>query len=107
MHIFINLLDNAIKYNVPGGKVELHCEARDGKVWITVSDTGIGIPVESRDKIFEPFYTVNRDRARASGGTGLGLSLVRNLVEKQGGSIELMETEGAGSAFQLSFPEVG
>ncbi|MNB75276.1 Signal-transduction histidine kinase senX3 [compost metagenome] len=73
---------------------------------ITVSDTGIGIPSEAREKIFEPFFTVNRDRARASGGTGLGLSLVRNLVEKQGGSIALLETEGEGSAFRLSFPQI-
>ncbi|CAM4215045.1 sensor histidine kinase [Paenibacillus typhae] len=106
MHIFINLIDNAIKYNVPDGAVNLHSEVHGEQVEITVSDTGIGIPAEARDKIFEPFYTVNRDRARASGGTGLGLSLVRNLVEKQGGSIVLLETEGTGSAFRLSFPLV-
>lgn len=106
MHIFINLLDNAIKYNVPEGTVHLHSKIRDGRVWITVRDSGIGIPPDSRDKIFEPFYTVNRDRSRQSGGTGLGLSLVRNLVEKQNGRIELLKTEGEGSAFQLSFPVV-
>jgi signal transduction histidine kinase len=106
MHIFINLLDNAIKYNVPQGSVHVRSEVREERVWITISDTGIGIPAEARDKIFEPFYTVNRDRARASGGTGLGLSLVRNLVEKQNGSIVLLKPEGEGSAFQLSFPLV-
>ncbi|AIQ50322.1 sensor histidine kinase [Paenibacillus sp. FSL R7-0331] len=106
MHIFINLIDNAIKYNVPGGTVSLRSEVREDRVEITVSDTGIGIPSEAREKIFEPFFTVNRDRARASGGTGLGLSLVRNLVEKQGGSIALLETEGEGSAFRLSFPQI-
>ncbi|KWX74134.1 histidine kinase [Paenibacillus riograndensis] len=104
MHIFINLLDNAIKYNVPQGTVHLHGRVRDHRVWITVRDSGIGIPAESRDKIFEPFYTVNRDRSRQSGGTGLGLSLVRNLVEKQNGTIELLEPDGEGTAFQLSFP---
>ncbi|MFD1910332.1 ATP-binding protein [Paenibacillus rhizoplanae] len=57
-------------------------------------------------KIFEAFYTVNRDRSRASGGTGLGLSLVRNLVEKQGGTIALLESSGEGAAFELSFPLV-
>lgn len=106
MHIFINLLDNAIKYNVPQGSVHLHSEVRDQRVWITIKDSGIGIPSEARDKIFEPFFTVNRDRSRASGGTGLGLSLVRNLVEKQNGTISLLETEGEGTAFQLSFPRV-
>lgn len=106
MHIFINLLDNAIKYNVPQGSVHLHSEIRDQRVWITIKDSGIGIPPEARDKIFEPFFTVNRDRSRASGGTGLGLSLVRNLVEKQNGTITLLETEGEGTAFELSFPRV-
>lgn len=104
MHIFINLLDNAIKYNVPEGSIRLHSEVRDQRVWITVEDSGIGIPEESREKIFEPFYTVNRDRSRASGGTGLGLSLVRNLVEKQNGTIVLLDTPGGGTAFELSFP---
>ncbi|WP_342438037.1 HAMP domain-containing sensor histidine kinase [Paenibacillus sp. FSL L8-0436] len=106
MHIFINLLDNAIKYNVPQGSVHLHSEVRDQRVWITIKDSGIGIPSEARDKIFEPFFTVNRDRSRASGGTGLGLSLVRNLAEKQNGTITLLETEGEGAAFELSFPRV-
>ena len=106
MHIFINLLDNAIKYNVPEGTIHIHCETREGRVWLTIRDSGIGIPEEARDKIFEPFYTVNRDRSRQSGGTGLGLSLVRNLVEKQNGSIALLETEGEGSTFQLSFPAI-
>jgi len=104
MHIFINLLDNAIKYNVPQGTIQINNEIRDHRVWITIRDTGIGIPEESRDKIFEPFYTVNRDRSRQSGGTGLGLSLVRNLVEKQNGTITLLDQEGEGSAFLLSFP---
>lgn len=106
MHIFINLLDNAIKYNVPQGSIHLHSEVREQRVWITVQDSGIGIPEASRDKIFEAFYTVNRDRSRASGGTGLGLSLVRNLVEKQGGTIALLEGSGEGAAFELSFPLV-
>jgi len=104
MHIFINLLDNAIKYNVPQGTIHITCEHRDSRVWITIRDSGIGIPGEARDKIFEPFFTVNRDRSRQSGGTGLGLSLVRNLVEKQHGTIALLDTAGEGSAFQLSFP---
>ncbi|WP_283657992.1 HAMP domain-containing sensor histidine kinase [Paenibacillus sp. RC343] len=104
MHIFINLLDNAIKYNVPQGTIHVHSELRDNRVRITIRDSGIGIPEEARERIFEPFYTVNRDRSRQSGGTGLGLSLVRNLVEKQNGSITLLETEGEGSVFELSFP---
>lgn len=106
MHIFINLLDNAIKYNTTGGSILVSSGQKDGRVVITVSDSGIGIPAEAREKIFEPFYTVNRDRSRQSGGTGLGLSLVKNLVEKQGGTITLLDTEGPGSVFELSFPAV-
>lgn len=90
MHIFVNLIDNAIKYNVPGGSIVVSSAIADGHVTISVLDTGIGIPKEARDKIFEPFYTVNKDRARISGGTGLGLSLVQQLIEAQGGKLQLI-----------------
>lgn len=102
-HIFINLLDNAIKYNIPGGKIMVHNEIQDGQVRIEVKDTGIGIPVDLQEKIFAPFYTVHKDRSRQSGGTGLGLALVKELVEKQKGSIALLESEGKGSNFMVSF----
>ncbi|ASA25237.1 sensor histidine kinase [Paenibacillus donghaensis] len=105
-HIVINLLDNAIKYNVPQGTIHVRTMTGGGVVRIEISDSGIGIPGEARDRIFEPFYTVNRDRSRQSGGTGLGLSLVHNLVEKHGGSITLLETEEEGTAFELSFPAI-
>jgi signal transduction histidine kinase len=109
MHMVLNLLDNAIKYNKPGGKVLLFNEAvrnRDGQGWmnITVRDTGIGIPEEARAKIFDPFYTVSDDRSRAHGGTGLGLSLVKGLAEKQGGTVELAATGPEGSEFVLTLP---
>ncbi|MFC3749405.1 sensor histidine kinase [Paenibacillus sp. GCM10012306] len=106
MHIFINLLDNAIKYNVSGGSINIFCAQQESRVRVIVRDSGIGIPQDAREKIFEPFYTVNRDRSRQSGGTGLGLSLVQNLVEKHHGTIELLDTEEPGSVFVLSFPAV-
>lgn len=109
MHMILNLLDNAIKYNRPGGTVTLANEAdRDSqghdRMVIKVSDTGIGIPDEARERIFDPFYTVSSDRSRVHGGTGLGLSLVRNLAEKQHGYVEVAETSPNGSTFVVTLP---
>ncbi|MCD9023992.1 sensor histidine kinase [Cohnella silvisoli] len=103
VHIMINLLDNAIKYNLPGGQIVVSDHEAEGKVVIEVADTGIGIPEEARSKIFEPFYTVNKDRSRQTGGTGLGLALVKQLVEKHRGTIELISTDD-GTTFRLCFP---
>ncbi|MGV2884790.1 sensor histidine kinase [Paenibacillus taichungensis] len=109
MHIFINLLDNAIKYNVPGGVIRVSNELRmqERQAVICIFNSGTPIPDEAREKIFEPFYTVNKDRARKTGGTGLGLSLVKQFVEKQGGTISLLPGDpqhGEGTTFQLVFP---
>lgn len=102
-HIFMNLLDNAIKYNVPGGQAIVTSTVEDRRVVVEVKDTGIGIPEEARDHLFEPFYTVNKDRSRLAGGTGLGLSLVKVLVERHGGTIEWLESN-AGTVFRVIFP---
>ncbi|CAM4442872.1 sensor histidine kinase [Paenibacillus xylanexedens] len=109
MHIFINMLDNAIKYNVPDGVIRVKNELRmqEHQAVIRIYNSGTPIPVEAREKIFEPFYTVNKDRARKTGGTGLGLSLVKQFVEKQGGTITLLAgdpEDGEGVTFQLMFP---
>ncbi|SLK05715.1 MULTISPECIES: sensor histidine kinase [unclassified Paenibacillus] len=109
MHIFINLLDNAIKYNVPGGVIRVSNELRmqERQAVIRIFNSGTPIPDEASEKIFEPFYTVNKDRARKTGGTGLGLSLVKQFVEKQGGTISLLPGDpkhGEGTTFQLVFP---
>ncbi|MFC5702945.1 sensor histidine kinase [Cohnella faecalis] len=102
-HIFINLLDNAIKYNVPGGQAIVTGTVEDRRVVVEVKDTGIGIPEEARAHLFEPFYTVNKDRSRLTGGTGLGLSLVKVLVERHGGTIEWLESK-TGTVFRVIFP---
>lgn len=109
MHIFINLLDNAIKYNVPGGAIRVRNELRmqEQQAVIRIFNSGTPIPEEAQEKIFEPFYTVNKDRARKTGGTGLGLSLVKQFVEKQGGTITLLSNDPKhkeGTTFQLIFP---
>lgn len=103
LQVFINLIDNAIKYNRPQGQIFLRSFLRGQQAVVEVEDTGIGIPPEARDKIFEAFFTVNLDRSRQSGGTGLGLTLVKSLVEQQQGTIELVDT-GQGSKFTLVFP---
>jgi signal transduction histidine kinase len=103
--ILINLLDNAIKYNKANGNIFVKNYVHDNQVMIEITDTGIGIPKEAVARIFEPFYTVDKNRARESGGAGLGLSLVKKYTEKQGGSITLINTDVNGTTFRISFPE--
>ncbi|NGZ77719.1 sensor histidine kinase [Saccharibacillus alkalitolerans] len=104
MHVFTNLLDNAIKYNRPGGRVRIEGGPEGGGTRLRVINTGLSIPEESRSRIFEPFYTVSKDRARLTGGSGLGLSLVKRLMEAQGGNIRLLERQEEETAFELDFP---
>ncbi len=102
--IFDNLLDNAIKYNRPGGRVDVLMNCDDGYVIVDVRDTGIGVPDDVQDFIFDRFYRVDASRSRKTGGTGLGLSIARTLVESLHGSIHLTSTLGVGSTFQVRFP---
>ena len=101
-----NLVENGIKYNEPGGRVDVQAAQRDGKVAITVSDTGIGIPKESRERVFERFYRVDKGRARKTGGTGLGLSIVKHIVLLYGGTISLKSEPGKGTEITVLFPAV-
>jgi signal transduction histidine kinase len=103
--ILINLLDNAIKYNKVNGSVLVKNYIHDNHVLIEIRDTGIGIPKEASDRIFEPFYTIDKNRSRQSGGAGLGLSLVNKYIQKQGGTITLVQSDGNGTTFRLSFPK--
>jgi signal transduction histidine kinase len=104
-HMFINLVDNAIKYNVENGSVTITNRMVQDQVEIEFRDTGIGIPVDRRDQIFEPFYTVNQDRARQSGGSGLGLALVKQLAEQQRGTIRVESPiDGQGTIFIVTLP---
>ncbi|WP_231891414.1 sensor histidine kinase [Paenibacillus swuensis] len=102
MHIVVNLLDNAIKYNQPKGRITIRIRIVDGeRVELDVYNTGQPIPEASRDLIFEAFYTVNKDRARQSGGTGLGLSITKQLVEKQNGTLALVSSSSEGTLFRI------
>jgi signal transduction histidine kinase len=104
VHIFTNLIDNGIKYNEPQGNLYINNYIKDKCVFIEVSDTGIGIPEDVKEKIFEAFYTVNKDRSKKYGGVGLGLSIVKELIEKQNGSISLKDMDINGTTFLISFP---
>jgi signal transduction histidine kinase len=98
-----NLLANAIAYTERGG-VTVRIAADDRGVTVTVSDTGIGIPAEHLARVFERFYRVDSARTRASGGTGLGLSLVRNAAERAGGSVAIESHAGEGTTVTLTLP---
>ena len=97
--IIYDLCDNAIKYNVPGGSVHV----RIGQNELTVSDTGIGIPAEHQDRVFERFYRVDKSHSKASGGTGLGLSIVKHAVAYHKASLKLESTPGKGTTVTVTF----
>ena len=97
--IIYNLCDNAIKYNVPGGSVTIQAENNR----LVVSDTGIGIPAEHKDRIFERFYRVDKSHSKASGGTGLGLSIVKHAVAYHKAEIALESTPGKGTMITIQF----
>jgi len=99
-----NLVENAIKYNNPGGSVELTVCREDGEIVVLVEDTGIGIPEEDLPHIFSRFYRVDKARSRASGGSGLGLSIVKDAVELHGGRVSVQQRREGGSRFMLRFP---
>jgi two-component system, OmpR family, phosphate regulon sensor histidine kinase PhoR len=99
-----NLLDNAIQYTLPGGKIVLSAETRNDEVILTVSDSGIGIPQSDQPRIFERFYRVDAARSREAGGTGLGLSIAKHLIEAHGGRLWVDSEIGVGSQFHFSVP---
>jgi signal transduction histidine kinase len=97
-----HLVDNAIKFTPSGGSVvvSLKCEG-ENLVMLSVSDTGIGIPSGHMEDIFEPFHQLDGSPTRKYGGTGLGLSLVRQIIEAHGSMLEVQSTEGRGSTFKF------
>ena len=104
-HIIFNLVENAIKYNVPQGSVSLSVSSDEETVRIAVEDTGIGIPEEDMHNIFARFYRVDKARSREAGGSGLGLSIVHDAVHAHGGTIAVGQNKPNGSRFIVSFPK--
>lgn len=103
--IAFNLMENAVKYNLPGGSVMVSLFREAGKVTLRVEDTGVGIPEEDLPKIFDRFYRVDKARSRAAGGTGLGLSIVRDTARQHGGTVTVRRRDPEpGSCFEAVFP---
>jgi len=102
--ILVNLFQNAIKYNRPGGSIEVSAEQNGSFAKFTVADTGIGIPQQDLPHIFERFYRVDKGRSRDQGGTGLGLAIVKHLVQAHGGQVVAQSSEGQGSSFSFTLP---
>lgn len=101
--ICFNLVENGIKYNRPEGEVTVRLHSKERRVLLEVEDTGVGIPEEEQEKVFDRFYRVDKARSRAAGGTGLGLSIVRDMVRRHGGTVMLQSSPGQGSSFTISF----
>ena len=99
-----NLLENAVKYNKPGGSVTVHVFGNEREANLTISDTGIGIPEEHLPRLFERFYRVDKGRSRAMGGTGLGLAIVKHIVRGMNGEIEVHSKFGEGTEFLVTLP---
>jgi two-component system, OmpR family, heavy metal sensor histidine kinase CusS len=102
--LFFNLLDNAIKYTPPGGKVTVDGDSSNGQAIVTVSDTGIGIPAEHLPHVFDRFYRVDSSRSPETDGTGLGLAICRSIAESHSGHLEIDSTFGSGTRVTLVLP---
>ena len=104
--ILDNLVDNALKYTPADGTVTVNIQAEPQTVHLKVTDTGIGIPVDHQDRIFERFYRVDKARSRQLGGTGLGLAIVKHLVNAFGAEVDVISAANQGTTFQITFPLV-
>jgi heavy metal sensor kinase len=105
--MLLNLLDNAVKYTPAGGEISVGLARQNGSAQIVVSDTGIGIPEAAQLHVFDRFYRVDKARSRQLGGAGLGLSIVRWIVEAHGGTIGVKSSPGQGSSFSVELPLQG
>jgi two-component system phosphate regulon sensor histidine kinase PhoR len=102
--VFVNLIDNALRHTPSGGEIRIELDADGGEAVIRVRDTGVGIPYRDLPRIFERFYVVDRSRTRASGGAGLGLSIVKQIVEAHGGNVGVESSLGRGTSFTVRLP---
>jgi two-component system phosphate regulon sensor histidine kinase PhoR len=104
--LFFNLIENAVKYNREGGKVEAAVLENDGKITVTISDTGIGIPEEALPFIFDRFYRVDKSRSKKTGGTGLGLAIVKHIAELHNAEISVKSVVGEGTEINIDFHQI-
>ena len=104
--VFVNLLDNAIKFNKDGGKIIFKADVLGNQVKVSVEDTGIGIPEKAIPRIFERFFRVDQARSREAGGTGLGLAIAKHIIEAHSGTVSCESKLGEGSQFSFTLPAV-
>jgi len=102
--LFLNILDNAIRYTASGGTVSSSLVRKNGSAFVSISDTGMGIPAEDLPFIFDRFYRVDKARSRTDGGMGLGLAIASSIAKLHGGDIEVESQVGKGSTFYISLP---
>ena len=102
--VLMNLIDNAIKYTPQGGNIKISAKEDDGFVTVSVIDTGMGIPYQDQERIFERFYRVEKERTSSSGGRGLGLAIAKHIIDGHGGIIGVRSEPGNGSTFYFSLP---
>jgi two-component system OmpR family sensor kinase len=102
--VLINLVDNAIKYNVDGGKIEITAEAKNDTVYLSVFNTGKGIPKKDIDLVFEQFYRVEKSRSSQYGGSGLGLTIVKRIIELHRGNITIESEPEAWTRINIHLP---
>ena len=102
--IIFNLVENGIKYNLPGGKLTIRTFRQEDNAILQVADTGMGIPEDALSHVFERFYRVDKARSRSTGGSGLGLAIVKNMVERNQGTIQAESIAEQGSVFTVTFP---
>ncbi|MED1057746.1 HAMP domain-containing sensor histidine kinase [Bacillus mycoides] len=103
---FYNLVENGIKYNIDGGKVMIKVKSDKKQVMVEIKDAGIGIPDEEKKNIFEPFYRGDKSRSREWGGSGLGLSIVQNIITKHNGNIVVTDNENGGTCFEITLGKI-
>jgi signal transduction histidine kinase len=97
--VIVNLLDNAIKFTLPGGRIELTTRRANGTAILEVADNGIGIPEGALPRVFDRFFRVDKARSREQGGAGIGLSIVRSIVLAHGGEVRVEPNQPSGSRF--------
>lgn len=103
--VWINLLNNSIKFTPAGGKIKISVSKQNKQTEVTISDTGIGMTKETMTHIFERFYMADKARSRSAGGSGLGLSIVKKIVQMHHGSIDVTSTPGKGTIFKITIPQ--
>ena len=107
LQVMMNVVSNAIKYTPDGGAIQISAGRNELRVWMEVTDNGIGIPAQDRPRIFERFYRVDKARSRESGGTGLGLSIAKEIVDRHEGIIALVDRPGPGTTIRIELPIEG